>query len=469
MIDLSIVNKFVSIATSNTIGADARISIAKDATGRASDVRTTETTAFSRLKERTFRSNEDAAINRSARQELVNVLTGLFRVNNVNHLPPSVRAAFVQGEIVCNSPLTRRRVSAIMTEAVSQLGFRNMAEFDKCMKMKAYLDNFFGRGSAVPEPETKNASHALIDRAIENHGVLTGADLNRAAESEYEDPFAFNDDEMHSELLDHLDELEKNEKEGNPEGGETFASLGFTKQELTDYYNVWRADIFAATEQRATELESAVRDQSPALNKLESIYGDVREAVRVVNRTNALLSILRIIPDSNRQNKLQGQIYDAVNSALLCVVRGNPKDSAVKKAAAFLRGVKIPPECTIDGMIRTITYEGVADGYKKTMAAVKKNVDTFVRRKAKETTDKAHLKQLDLAKANMFALLRKLNPMGNDMQALSESLKHVDKLYDCACRLSGAEFALVDSNTTLDGLIEMIDNRTVRLDNDINV
>ena len=134
--DFNIVDKFVSIAKAGYYSDDARVSLALNNDGKAQDVRTTETNVFSRLAERMFRSDADSAINRAARQELVDTLTGLFKVADADHLPPAVRDAFVKGEVVCNRPLTKRRVTAVMTAAARELGFKDMAEFEKRVKMK---------------------------------------------------------------------------------------------------------------------------------------------------------------------------------------------------------------------------------------------------------------------------------------------------------------------------------------------
>ena len=434
MVDLSVVNKFVSIATSDTIGADARISIARNAAG-AEEVRATETTALSRLKERTFRSDADAATNRAARQELVNTLTGLFKVQDTDHLPPAVRAAFVKGEVVCDRPLTQRRVSAVMTAAIRELGYEDMAGFETRMKMKAHLDALFGRGNAAEAEEPADSEEAKKKAAL-----------------------ALTDDEMDSDFDEHIVELSEN-------GG--FADLGFTKEELQSYYADWKADTYAASAQKAQELATAAREQSPALIKLENIYGNQKEAARVVNNAYGLMAMLRIARHSGGQNDLRGQIHDAVKSALECVEQGSPKDSAVKKAAAFLRGVKIPPACTTDEMIRSITYNGIADGYKKMTAAVKKNIDTFMRGEEKSLRGDGKSAagafvagQFPLVKERMLALLQKLNPMGDDILDLSKSPENVRTLYNCATSLTDAEFAKVDARMSLQDMIEMIDKRS---------
>lgn len=446
MVDLSVVNKFVSIATSDTIGADARISIARNAAG-TEEVRATETTALSRLKERTFRSDADAATNRAARQELVNTLTGLFKVQDADHLPPAVRAAFVKGEVVCDRPLTQRRVSAVMTAAIRELGYKDIAGFETRMKMKAHLDALFGRGKAA-EPEE-------------------AAEPEDPEEAEKKAALALTDDEMDSDFDEHIVELSEN-------GG--FADLGFTKEELQAYYADWKADIYAASAQKAQELATAAREQSPALIKLENIYGNQKEAARVVNNAYGLMAMLRLARHSGEQNDLRGQIHDAVKSALECVEKGSPKDSAVKKAAAFLRGVKMPPACTTDEMIKSITYNGIADGYKKMTAAVKKNIDTFMRGEAnslrgdgKSAVGAFVAAQLPLVKERMLALLQKLNPMGDDILDLSKSPENVRTLYNCATGLSDAEFAKVDARMSLQDMIEMINNRAGVLEDGLQV
>lgn len=414
--DFNIVDKFVSIAKAGYYSDDARVSLALNNDGKAQDVRTTETNVFSRLAERMFRSDADSAINRAARQELVDTLTGLFKVADADHLPPNVRDAFVKGEIVCDRPLTKRRVTAVLTAAVRELGFKDMAEFEKRVKMKNYLDR------KLEENPDKNL---------------------------------FSDD------LDCLKDWFKGMVERS---SDFFVVNGFTQADLEAYFDNWASNVYAVSADRERQLTEAARRQAPEQVKLEGVLGNRKEAEDILNTAHRLVDTLNLQISSRSRNDLYIQIRKAVQNALDCVEMGNPKDSAVKKAAKFLRGLRF--DRSLHELVSSVKVDGISDSYLKMMEDATKNINTFIRNemnKARnQATDKSVaeslVNRLKIAHVNMSALLMALDPMGDDFLDLSNNLNgKVESLYNCAQRITNAVLAEVDEKTTLEDITNKLD------------
>lgn len=165
-IDLSVFNRIVEITSNQNIDADCRITLQKNRNDEIVDVAANKTTAFSRLMDRMFRPAEARQQNKAMRTQLVDLLKSLFNVQDASNLPKTVRDAFVDGEVICERPLTRRRLSAIMDATAIALGFVQKGAHVQQAQAKGGIELLQKRVAM------KEALDAYFQSRVSDHAVL---------------------------------------------------------------------------------------------------------------------------------------------------------------------------------------------------------------------------------------------------------------------------------------------------------
>lgn len=420
-IDINAFNRFVDLAQNAQVGDNARITLQKSGSGQIEGVRTTETSVFSRLMERTFRGAEAKAAYADVRNEVVEVLKNLFGVKNVDHLPKAVRDAFVEGEILCDRPLTQRRLKAVLTAASQTLGYGSLAELKKSVNMNVDLQEKMGGLSADGDPVA-----VPIEEDDDDRIYLDDDDL----------------DEANNELADQFKAAvaELAEEKGangvyTAEELKTFAKGVYGQQSDIGFFR--DAGVAARVKDEIEGLKNT--PETPLLAKL---YGSRAEAERVMANVDSIRAFLdgfdeMVAPDSLLEDL--GLALDRAKAVLngqsVSVANGKP-ELTKEEAAGFLRGLKVPvpgDQQSVVAMIKSFgnSMLGVESRYSKMQSDATAQVKTYMDNLIGTASGdyKANLKAV---KARMLEILPKLDPLGKDLGNISlgrpgfmESLKYL--------------------------------------------
>lgn len=386
MIDITTFKQFVDLANNAEIGDSARITAAKGDKGQITATGAVETNVFSRLMERTFRSADAKKEYSDIRKQLIDTLTHLFGAKNFDELPDNVRHAFVDGEVVCERPLTKRRLAAVMTAAQNALGYADSETFKKNVVM-----------------------HATIDKI--------------ASDQEEDKSLLFDEDDLGDQVETYAEDLTGEE--------------GYTGEELQNYFTndysktVGNTGFFNTIEAKDAAASQRINRQAEkVLITLEKVYINHGEAKRVKDTIDTIFTYLGFC--ASTLNPIANAMSNNIHNALRIL---DGKDQATKseisKAANFLRKLVAPrlgDKKSLEKMINSFgsyvppNSEGSNNNIRKIYAheidTAKKNIKSY-----------ADVKNLPKDMTNrMINLASKLSPFGTDIGRLAYEEKELFSL-----------------------------------------
>ena len=417
-LDINAFNHFVNLAQNAQIDDNSRITLQRNAEGQIAGLRTTETSGFSRLMERTFRGADAKAAYTDVRSEVVDVLKNLFGVKDVDHLPRAVRNAFVDGEVVCDRPLTQRRLKAVLTAASQTLGYGSLSGLKKFVTMNVDIQKKLG---VLPNDngDSVEQGQPVVNPVREN--PVDGEDLDDSFESD-EDGRLYEDEDDFNEKIDTL---------ASDEGGKGVYTADELKTYAKEIYGekdyLGRQVGYFFDKEVATRVNNEIEEikNTPETPQLTKIYGSHTEAERVMANVKAIRKFLDNQNSLGAQDNLLmdmrlalDQALDILNDRSVMLAQGKPKITK-EKAASFLRGLQAPVLGDQESVVAMIKSFGnsiidIKSRYSKMTDDASTRVKTYMDNLIGKATgdDKANLKA---DKARMLEILPKLNPLGKDL------------------------------------------------------
>lgn len=386
MIDISALNQFISIATSATVAGDDRITLTKNAQTNTATLGSVTTNVFSRLMERTFRTANTQENYRDIRQQLVNVLTSLFDIDNPSQLPLSVRKAFVSGEIVCGKPLTKRRLDAVLAATQQALGFdrgvAGLKELQKVAAMRATIEKVVAPAKTSSEevPEV-------------NRGTQYLAPNGEWRVEDNEDPFYLEDfdDELFEQYVADVKDG-KIELEGD-----------FTLEELKTFFKEnYKKDLGyfktqTAAESKREEIHKITEEYKSDAKRAESADALIKHSAYegTISTITKFLDFEYPEFDKENNNILANVMKDAIrsNENILRSERSTPAEK--KQALEFFAKLKAPKFAVVFdqashknkvnvmqqelvNLIKSFDDQRVKITYTEKMKEIKNGIDKYI-------------------------------------------------------------------------------------------
>lgn len=450
MIDISALNQFISIATSATVAGDDRITLTKNAQTNTATLGSVTTNVFSRLMERTFRTANTKENYRDIRQQLVNVLTSLFDIDNPSQLPLSVRKAFVSGEIVCGKPLTKRRLDAVLAATQQALGFdrgvAGLKELQKVAAMRATIEKVVA--SAYKKPADAEIVNAEPKKEAKKLGEGEGRgdwDINGKWVSEEVD-----EDELY--WTDDQDDgiIEALTAEDIPE------DAGFTIDELKRFYTEnYKQDLgyfktqAAAKSKRdeihlitgAYESDAKRAESADALIKYSAYEGKIKTITMflTLDDDNVLAHVMKAaLNDNERILRSERSTPDEKKRALEFFAKLKaPKFAVVFDPASRTNKVHVVQQELVN-LIKSFDDELVKITYKEKMKGIKDGIDKYIDDKINALPKEAEeeKKNLNDIREKMHGIAKRLCPFGSAMKDLMRAIgTHVQYLEEVATKM----------------------------------
>lgn len=439
MLNITTFKNLVNLAQNTTIGSDARITITgQDARTGAATFSTTETNAFTRLGERMFRSDANKVAYGNTRAKLITTLTDLFGITNADHLPSAVRAAFVYGETACDRPLTQRRLKAVMTAAAQTLGYANLEAMKTGVEARhaGHLSDFYDMPKPLLDPIqnanvmiggkrvselTQEEQHALIraetikrfDQARDLKLDSQAVDSNNDSDDDFENPT-----EDVEYVLPGFDEVNANVSVAD------LRKMGKMGQEVLGYFNTVEDELRVAKDIKARyrsnltiTFEKVLHDPVKAAAAVKVLYG-VKTCATGDSKLAGLLASIHNVMEKTVEMGTPDQVAKLAKT-LAKLGDFDPADGAsIHKLIKAYGHMKYVDDFGTHGKLemtgKDVDY--VDDLYAATMKRINANIKAYV--DGEDGLSSAEKKTLV---KNMTNLMMKLNPLGPDIAALSNS------------------------------------------------